>query len=148
VQLRTIGGEAQLVTGIRMSWERLTLPKHKGGMGFRDLRSFNLAMLGKQGWHLITRPDSLCARVLKGRYYHDTEFLRATQKKHVSSTWRAILAGRDVLHNGLIRRVVDGESTAIWGDRWIADHFDAKPITPTVDGHPNLVSELLMASRA
>jgi hypothetical protein len=50
-----------------MSWEQLTLPKHKGGMGFWDLRSFNLAMLGKQGWHLITRPESLCAReYLKG----------------------------------------------------------------------------------
>jgi hypothetical protein len=42
--------------------------------------------------------------------------------------------------------VVDGESTAIWGDRWIADHFDARPVTPRVAGHSNLVSELLTAS--
>lgn len=70
-----------------------------------DLRSFNLAMLGKQGWRLITRPDSLCARVLKGRYFHDMEFLRASRKKYASSTWRAILAGREVLQQGLIRRV-------------------------------------------
>jgi hypothetical protein len=130
-----------------MSWERLNQPKHKGGMGFRDMRSFNLAMLGKQGLRLITRPNSLCARVLKGCYYHGTEFLRTTQKKkHASSTWREILAGRDILQRGLIRRVVDGESTAIWGDRWIADHFDARPVTPRVVGHPNLVSELLTAS--
>lgn len=49
-----------------MSWERLTHPKCKGGMGYRDLRCFNLAMLGKQGWRLLTRPESLCTRVLKG----------------------------------------------------------------------------------
>ena len=42
--------------------------------------------------------------------------------------------------------MVDGDSTAIWGDRWIADHFDARPITPRVAGHPNLVSELLTTS--
>jgi hypothetical protein len=63
-----------------MSWERLNQPKCKGGMGFRDLRSFNLAILGKQGWRLITRPDSLCARVLEGRYLHDTDFMSAVRK--------------------------------------------------------------------
>ena len=70
-----------------MSWERLTRSKNKGGMGFRDLRCFNLAMLGKQGWRLITRPDSLCTRVLKGRYFHDSEFMLASRKRHASSTW-------------------------------------------------------------
>jgi hypothetical protein len=89
-------------------------------MGFRDLRSFNLAMLRKQGWRLITRVDSLCARVLKGRYFHDTDFMSATRKRLASSTWRAVLAGRDVLQHGLIKRVVNGETTNIWGDRRIS----------------------------
>ena len=85
-----------------------------GGMGLRDLRFFNLAMLGKQAWRLIENPNSLCARVLKGRYYHDSEFLSATRKKHASQTWRAILAGREVLYKGFIRRIGDGSTTRIW----------------------------------
>jgi len=52
-------------------WELLTRPEVQGGMGFRDLRLFNKAMLWKQGWRLIENPNSLCAKVLKGRYYHD-----------------------------------------------------------------------------
>lgn len=41
--------------GIRwMSWERLTACKSIGGMGFRQLHAFNLAMLGKQAWKLVT----------------------------------------------------------------------------------------------
>jgi hypothetical protein len=31
-----------------LSWEKLSMHKTNGGMGFKDLTAFNLAMLGKQ----------------------------------------------------------------------------------------------------
>lgn len=40
-------------------WPELTLPKCHGGMGFRDIKLFNIAMLGKQGWRLMTYQSSL-----------------------------------------------------------------------------------------
>uniref|UniRef100_A0A0A9GKT5 Uncharacterized protein n=1 Tax=Arundo donax TaxID=35708 RepID=A0A0A9GKT5_ARUDO len=83
-------------------WDHLTRPKRQGGMGFRVLPLLYLALLGKQGWRLMLKPDSLCARVLKGQCFPNTDFLSATRKKHSSHTWRAILAGRDVLSKGLI----------------------------------------------
>lgn len=114
-------------------------------MGFRDLHLFNKAMLGKQGWRLTTRPDSLCARVLKGRYYHDGDFLGCTRKRHASHTWRAILAGKEVLDRGMIKRIGNGASTNIGNDRWIPLHFDAKPITPEND-QVSLVADLMTES--
>jgi len=50
-------------------------------MGFRDFSLFNQAMLGKQGWRLITRPDSLCAKVLKGKYFPSSGFPFCDQKE-------------------------------------------------------------------
>ena len=112
-------------------------------MGFRDLQNFNLSMLGKQGWRLLMNQNSLCARVLNGRYYHDGDFLTSTRRKHASHTWKAILAGREVLAQGLIKRVGDRTLTNIWGDRWIPNHFDARPLTPLDGQDIGLVSDLM-----
>ena len=63
-----------------MAWWRMCIPKKDGGMGFRDLHSFNLAMLAKQSWRLISNPDSMCARVLKAKYYPNCQLLKAGLK--------------------------------------------------------------------
>lgn len=97
-------------------------------MGFRDLPLFNQAMLGKQGWRLLVRSDSLCAKVLKGKYYPNSSFMRATRKKNSSETWRAILFARQALAKGLIKRIGPGNSTNIWTDNWIAGTSTMKPL--------------------
>jgi hypothetical protein len=43
--------------------------KKKVVWGFIDLHAFNLAMLAKQSWRMITHPDTLCARVLRAKYF-------------------------------------------------------------------------------
>lgn len=67
-------------------WSKLTRSKGEGGMGFREMPLFNQAMLGKQGWRLLMRSESLCARVLKGKYFPNCDFMNATRKKRSSET--------------------------------------------------------------
>jgi len=63
-----------------LSWERLCSRKEKGGLGYRDLHLFNLAMLARQGWRLIMDPASLCAQVLRAKYYPNGDPLQAVEK--------------------------------------------------------------------
>lgn len=76
-----------------VGWDKVCVGKRSGGMGFRDLEAFNQALLAKQGWRILTNPDSLCARVLRTRYFKDSDFLRAGCPKRVSFTWRSIIFG-------------------------------------------------------
>lgn len=51
------------------SWDKLCKDKASGGLGFCDIRCFNLALVAKQGWRLIISPDSLMGRIFRARYY-------------------------------------------------------------------------------
>lgn len=71
-------------------------------VGFRDLQSFNLAMLAKQVLRLLSEPESLCARVLRAKYYRDGKLLNAKVKSGSSYTWQSVLVGLDCFKKGYI----------------------------------------------
>ncbi|CAL2271292.1 unnamed protein product [Prunus armeniaca] len=54
-----------------VNWKSLGMPKIEGGMGFRNLHDFNIALLVKQSWRILHEPYALWVRVLKGRYFLD-----------------------------------------------------------------------------
>ncbi|GLT94950.1 hypothetical protein SLE2022_126590 [Rubroshorea leprosula] len=102
-----------------LEWRRLAISKKHGGLGFRALHEFNMAMLGKQGWRLMTNPDSLAAQLLKAKYFPRTDFLHAVLKPGCSLTWRSICSSKELLSKGCRRLLGDGHSTEIWGDPWL-----------------------------
>lgn len=69
----------------------------KGGLGFKDLKSFNIAILAKQCWRLINDSNPLVTRIMKARYYPNTDFLNAQIGENPSYMWRSIIAGQEVL---------------------------------------------------
>lgn len=96
-----------------MSWDRMTKPKRAGGIGFRDMHLFNQALLARQGWRLIQNLDSLCARVLKSKYYPNGDLLDTVFASDASPAWRGIEFGLQVLKKGLIWRVGNGKRIQI-----------------------------------
>jgi hypothetical protein len=95
-------------------------------MGFQDLHSFNLAMLAKQCWRLLNEPESLCAKVLRAKYYPDGDILNARLRNGASLTWQSIHAGIQTFKRGCIWRVGNGEKINIWSDPWIPSSPDRK----------------------
>lgn len=79
------------------AWDHLLQPKWKGGLGFRDFRLFNQALLSHQAWRLIDRPDSMCARLLKAKYYPEGKLEYTVFPSNVLPSWQAITHGLELL---------------------------------------------------
>ncbi|CAA7027943.1 unnamed protein product [Microthlaspi erraticum] len=121
-----------------IAWDKICIPFDKGGLGFRDLQLFNLALLAKQIWRLLHFPSSLLARVLKGRYYRNSSPLEVEKSNMPSYGWRSILAAKDLLKSGLRRTIGSGENTNVWSDAWIPDSLPRPPIASGLPYDPLL----------
>lgn len=110
-----------------MSWEKLTCTKSERGLGFRDLRTFNLAMMDKHGWHLLTKPQSLVSRVLKGRYYLRSSF-------NPSFVWRSLWQSRKILTIDCMRSIGDGSNIMVMNACWLSGKVEDFLNDPQVQG--------------
>ncbi|XP_019199085.1 PREDICTED: uncharacterized protein LOC109192838 [Ipomoea nil] len=106
------------------AWDKLCIPKKYGGLGFKELHAFNIAMLGKQAWRLLTKPDSLVSRVYRARYYPRGTFYDAKIGNNLSFCWRSIMAAQGMVCGGIRRRIGNGKTTLIWDHPWLQDEQD------------------------
>jgi hypothetical protein len=123
-------------------------PKYMGGLGFRDIEIFNLAMLARQVWRILQYPESLSSRVLKAIYFPNEDLMDARLGISPSQIWRAVHEGIGVLKQGLIRRIGDGRSTSIWYQNWIPRGEHMRPITSPGDSELSKISELIDSTNA
>ncbi|XP_074314569.1 uncharacterized protein LOC141649788 [Silene latifolia] len=122
-----------------VAWKKLCRPKRMGGMGFRDFKLFNLALLGKQAWRLTTERGSLREQVMRARYYPYGCFLTTSIGSNLSYVWRGIVGARAGLGKGLRRRIGDGLSTKLWQDAWLPHTPSGRILSPCSPGNEELL---------
>jgi hypothetical protein len=102
-----------------MSWERMGIAKEYGGLGFRDLIMFNKALLAKQVWRILKNPESLVAKIMQAKYFPSTSIMEVAIGNRLSQAWRSILAAKDLVKEGAIWRIGNGDDVRVWGDKWL-----------------------------
>ncbi|KAK9671868.1 hypothetical protein RND81_12G060000 [Saponaria officinalis] len=99
--------------------EHLCKPNSMGGMGFRNMKVFNEALLAKQVWRLLKPNYMLLFNSLKARYFKHTTVLEAAQGWNPSYTWRSSWRSKSLLLEGLKWRVGNRLNLHIWEDAWV-----------------------------
>ena len=87
-------------------------------------------MLAKQGWRLLSNPNSLCAKVYKAKYHPNGDVLNAKLGSNPSYAWRGIFKALEVIRRGTRWRVGNGKLIHIWEDKWLPAPITYKVISP------------------
>ncbi|XP_027182377.1 uncharacterized protein LOC113780798 [Coffea eugenioides] len=119
---QNFGGGIGMILGKFIGWSGGSYPRLKvGGLGFRDLQQFNTAMLAKQLWRILTRPNLLVSRIVRGKYFRGSSFWEMNINAGDSWVWKSFLSARELLEEGVRLRVGDGKQIDIWEDKWLLD---------------------------
>jgi len=112
-----------------LSWEKLSVHKRHGGMGFKDLLAFNVAMLGKQGWRFQTEPNSLVAKVFKAKYCPNSNFLGSELGHNPSFVWRNIFRAKLIVGKGARWKIGNGFDIPIISEPWLGAGSSIPPVS-------------------
>ncbi|KAL9665868.1 hypothetical protein QQ045_000189 [Rhodiola kirilowii] len=88
--------------------ETILREKCLGGLGLRNPELFNAALLMKQAWRILTKPNLLWCKLLKARYFRHTDFLNASLGYSPSHAWRSLWSVKDILKEGLYFNETEG----------------------------------------
>ena len=129
-----------------MSWDKLCRPKVDGGMSFKQLKPFNLALLAKQGWGWGWQmgQNSLVYHVFKAKYFPNCDFVEASLGNNPSYVWRSLMAAQKLVQHGLRWQIDNGFNVQVWKDKWLPSSSTYKVVSPRLNSPADLrVSELI-----
>jgi ribonuclease HI len=78
---------------------------------------------------MLQQPDTLCAQVLKAKYFPQGILTDTVFAGNASSTWRALEYGLELIKKGFIWRIGNGTSVRAWREPWIPRESYLRPIT-------------------
>jgi hypothetical protein len=78
-----------------------------------------VAMVAKQCWNFLTKPNSLVAKVYKARYFPNSSIFNSSLGHNPSYAWRSIWNSRHVIMNGCRWNIGDGTKIYVMNDPWL-----------------------------
>lgn len=102
----------------------MAVTKSKGGLDFRELHGFNLALLGKHVWNFSQKPDSLVTHIFKSPYFPDNHIMQASKGNEPSFIWTEIWEAKESLKGGFRWVLGDGKEIKIFKDPWLQGKVD------------------------
>ena len=107
-----------------IKWEAVCMPKEEGGLGVKDITSFNVALMGKWKWELFQSQGELWVRLLNSKYGGWRGLSEHPRPAKESIWWRDLkklcqhTQQGQLLNNSIRWQVGCGNQAKFWEDSW------------------------------
>lgn len=101
-----------------IAWHKLCQIEEEGGLGIKDLKIFNKALIQKVVWQLVTNQDRVWVGIIKAKYFPQNSFWSAEDKQGTSNLWKALLENKNEVLIHTIWHIGDGKEIAVQGQPW------------------------------
>ncbi|KAK3193377.1 hypothetical protein Dsin_024687 [Dipteronia sinensis] len=109
------------IKGVKICWSDICLPKKEGGLGIKDLSSWNKALMIRHRWILIYGTSNLWSSWIKAYHLKDSNLWEAKAPCTCYWNWRKLLHLRPLVHPLIRHFIGNGSSTFLWFDNWHPD---------------------------
>ncbi|XP_058766343.1 uncharacterized mitochondrial protein AtMg00310-like [Vicia villosa] len=80
-----------------------------------------MAMVAKQGWSILSEPNSLVSRIFKARYFPRSSYLDSLIGNNPSFVWRSLWKTRAVIKQGSRWSIGDGSNIKVMYESWLRE---------------------------
>ena len=114
-----------------VKWRMVCLPKDKGGLGIKDIKTFNTALLAKWRWEMFQQPGEPWARILVSKYSGWRSLEEGKTGGHDSIWWKDIVSTHNLQQNRALMRETEwrlgcGDKCRFWEDCWVDNDVPLK----------------------
>jgi hypothetical protein len=95
------------------------MPRNQGGLGIRDMKSINLALIAKLGWKILNNSKNIWVQLLQKKYIKYENFLSSPTPTLTSWFWKGIRMCKSLLQSGSCFQVAVNSDFPIWTTSWV-----------------------------
>jgi len=115
------GGPKQQKKWALCSWDSLTRPKEKGGLGLRDPWTLNQVLATKLRWRWIQGGPDLWKEIWTTKYHMPLtpeEILREQEMPRGSDIWNLTIQNRELIDKHIFWEIRGGQIAKFWDEAW------------------------------
>nr|GEW80924.1 RNA-directed DNA polymerase, eukaryota, reverse transcriptase zinc-binding domain protein [Tanacetum cinerariifolium] len=101
-----------------VTWKNLCKPKSHGGLGLKNLSSWNKALIIKHLWHIAMDKNTMWVRCINTFKLKGRSLWEINEDVNDSCGWRNILRMRQLMIRNIFVHIGNGSKISIWFDYW------------------------------